>query len=135
MKAITSLKPSIYQSTGGLHHATAKAGIGATGDEYDWTPTQAELDYWPSDSSSSWNWENTTTVVNSISNAFAKIFGAVQPLPAGCTQVAGPYGMSTQCAGSGTPTLSLSSFPTSLGGSSIYIIGALAIGAILLLKK
>lgn len=39
------------------------------------------------------------SVIASISQSFANIFKTMQPLPAGCTQVSGPYGLSTQCLG------------------------------------
>lgn len=43
-------------------------------------------------SGSSTNWGNFAT---SLANSFTNIFKTIQPLPSGCIQVAGPYGVST----------------------------------------
>ena len=73
----------------------------------------------------------TPSLVAGIASAFSSIFKTIQPLPAGCTVVAGPYGQSTSCSGTGTNPLSLSSSLSSLtsgGNSSLLLIG----GAVLL---
>ena len=73
-----------------------------------------------------------TAAVNAIASAFTSIFKAIQPLPAGCTQIQNVYGTSTQCNASGTAsTLSLSS---SLGGISITTILLLAGGVLLFMN-
>lgn len=73
--------------------------------------------------------------VNALSSAFANIFKSIQPLPSGCTQVAGPYGISTQCNNNaaGLP-LSLSALGAG-GSSSILLLGGAALVLILMLKK
>src|ERR1700690_3884091 len=38
------------------------------------------------------NTTQSTNAITAIANAFSSIFKTIQPLPAGCTQVAGPYG-------------------------------------------
>ena len=73
--------------------------------------------------------------VASLSSAFANIFKTIQPLPEGCTQVAGPYGVSTSCAGSGASNaLSLSTL-SSGGSSSLLLYGGLALIVFMMLKK
>jgi len=73
-----------------------------------------------------------TAAVSAIASAFTSIFKAIQPLPAGCTQIQNVYGTSTQCNASGTAsTLSLSS---SLGGISITTILLLAGGVLLFMN-
>lgn len=68
---------------------------------------------------------NYPRLFNTIATDFSTIFKAVQPVPAGCTQVAGPYGTSVSCANPGQPAAglnlptasSLTSFlPLLLGG-------------------
>jgi hypothetical protein len=73
---------------------------------------------------------NPTSIVASISSAFANIFKTVQPLPQGCTQVAGPYGVSTQCSPNAS-TLNLTSGLTSLTSGGMLPI--LLIGGVVLL--
>jgi hypothetical protein len=77
---------------------------------------------------------NVASIVSSISNAFSSIFKTIQPLPAGCTQVAGPYGVSTQCVGSGTTTspLSLSMLGSS---SSLLLIGGAVLVVVLISSR
>jgi hypothetical protein len=83
---------------------------------------------------------STTTippsVITSIANTFSSIFKTIQPLPAGCTVVAGPYGQSTACSGTGTNPLSLTSSLSSLTGSSstMLLLGG-AVLLIMLMKK
>ena len=81
---------------------------------------------------------STASAISSIAAAFSNIFKTISPLPAGCTQVAGPYGTSTQCVGSQntpTSTLSLTSLTSSLGSSSgILLIGGVVI-LIMMMKK
>lgn len=73
-----------------------------------------------------------TSAIASISSAFTNIFKAIQPLPAGCTQVAGPYGTSTQCVNA-TTTQSLLSL-SSLGSSNtLLLIGGVALVGVFLL--
>jgi|ERR1035441_11310 hypothetical protein len=84
---------------------------------------------------------NTTpplSAVAAIAAAFSSIFKTIQPLPAGCTVVAGPYGQSTQCSGTGNPTasaaLSLTSALSS-GGSSLLLLGGAALLIFMIAKK
>ena len=83
---------------------------------------------------SSINWANT---MSSISSSFSNIFKAIQPVPQGCTQVSGPYGVSTQCLAPGqASTLSLSSAASSLGLSSstlLLLVGGVVV--IMIVKK
>ena len=76
---------------------------------------------------------NATGAVNAIANAFTSIFKAIQPLPAGCTQIQNIYGTSTQCNASGTAsTLNLSG--STIGGLSITTILLLAGGVLLFMN-
>ena len=106
------------------------------------TPVSGDLNQQPSSGngstgSSSSNATNPTTWITSLSSAFSNIFKAVQPLPAGCTQVAGPYGVSTQCLATGqASTLSLNSVASSLGSSSsLLLIGGAVVVFMLMSKK
>lgn len=75
---------------------------------------------------------NVPGLFNTIAGDFSTIFKAVQPVPAGCTQVAGPYGTSVSCAQSGQPAaaLNVASSLTSflpmllLGGGLLFAIKA-----------
>ena|ERR1035437_4207572 len=74
----------------------------------------------------------TPSLVAGIASAFSSIFKTIQPLPAGCTVVAGPYGQSTSCSGTGTNPLGSSLIGGSLlGGTSVSPV--LLIGAAVLL--
>jgi len=77
----------------------------------------------------------TASVISGLTNAFTSIFKAIQPLPSGCTQVAGPYGMSTQCTPSGSTALSLGSSLTSGGSSSLLLIGGAVLLAVMMFSK
>lgn len=79
---------------------------------------------------------NTTGMINSITNAFTSIFKAIQPLPQGCTQVAGPYGTSTQCTSAGSAALSLTNPLSSLGSSSglLLLLGG-GVLLVMMMKK
>jgi hypothetical protein len=55
-------------------------------------------------------------LANTFATDFSTIFKAVQPVPAGCTQVAGPYGTSVSCASPGQPAAGLN-LPSSGIGS------------------
>lgn len=77
---------------------------------------------------------NTASILGSITNSFTNIFKAIQPLPSGCAQVAGPYGMSTQCTPQGSQGLNLMS-STGIGGiSPILLIGG-AVVLFMMMKK
>ena len=81
---------------------------------------------------------NPSSIINTIASDFANIFKAIQPLPAGCTQVAGPYGTSTQCVGAGqASTLSLNSVASSLGTSSstLLLMGGAVLVFMMMSKK
>ena len=118
-------------------------GLGdVVGSPVDWsnpdytTPTEATYSSpsvytTPASSGSGFNWNS----VGSIANAFSSIFKSVAgPLPAGCIQVAGPYGMSTQCGGSNQPSLSMSSLSSSLGSnSSLLLIGGAVLVVMLMI--
>jgi hypothetical protein len=77
------------------------------------------------------NWGVATSVANTFAKDFSTIFRAVQPVPAGCTQVAGPYGTSTSCsqAGQQAPALNLSS------GVSAYLPWLIGGGLVLFAVK
>ena len=76
---------------------------------------------------------NPTGAVNAIANAFTSIFKAIQPLPAGCTQIQNVYGTSTQCTANGAAsTLNLSG--STIGGLSITTILLLAGGVLLFMN-
>ena len=79
---------------------------------------------------------NVAGSISAIANAFSSIFKTIQPLPAGCTQVAGPYGVSTQCVGSGTSTspLSLSTLGVSGSSGSLLLIGGAVLLVVMLSK-
>jgi hypothetical protein len=79
---------------------------------------------------------NVAGAISSLSSAFTNIFKAIQPLPAGCTQVAGPYGTSTQCVNATTAqsALSLSSL-TSGSGGTILLIGGVALLAFMFMGR
>jgi hypothetical protein len=79
---------------------------------------------------------NVAGAIASISSAFANIFKTIQPVPSGCTQVAGPYGTSVQCLSSGQQSsMSLSNLSSSLGSSSgILLIGG-AVLLVMMMKK
>jgi hypothetical protein len=79
---------------------------------------------------------NVPGLFNTIATDFSTIFKAVQPVPAGCTQVAGPYGTSVSCANPGQPAaaLNVASSLTSflpillLGGGVLFAIKAFSGG-------
>ena len=96
-------------------------------------PSYYGSDYGSSGSSGGFDWG----AVTGIASAFTSVFRAIQPLPSGCIQVAGPYGMSTQCGNSASqPTLGISSSLSSLGmsGSTLLLIGG-AVVVIMMMKK
>lgn len=143
MKANT-ISPSVY---GGLSGCGDITGWDSNGDPIvDTASCSAGI---PGTENTSWPTTNTTngttstsdtvnvaTAVSSLSNAFANIFKAIQPVPAGCTQVAGPYGVSVQCAGQGQSTLPLGLTSLTSGGSgSLLLIGGAVLIVILISKK
>jgi hypothetical protein len=131
MKALVSHRPTVHATNGGLHHATAKAGLGDTTSDFaDLYGVNDPSVYSIPTPSPAVDWSK---MISSVTNSFTSVFKAIQPIPAGCQSVAGPYGTSLQCAGAGNG-LNTMSLP-SLGGSSIWLIAALGIGAVLLLKK
>ena len=74
------------------------------------------------------------SIITNIASAFSNIFKTIQPLPAGCTVVAGPYGQSTSCSGTGTNPLGSSLLGGSLlGGTSTSSSTMLLIGGAVLL--
>jgi hypothetical protein len=79
---------------------------------------------------------NVAGAISSLSSAFTNIFKAIQPLPAGCTQVAGPYGTSTQCVNATTAesALNLSSL-TSGGSGTILLIAGVGILAFMFMGR
>ena len=75
-----------------------------------------------------------SSFVSNLTNSFTSIFKAIQPLPAGCSQVNNIYGQSTQCNATGTSgALSLSG-ATGLSTSTLLLIGA-GIVVIMIMKK
>lgn len=88
---------------------------------------------YPGGSGGGFNWAN---LANTLTTDFTRIWGAIRPVPNGCTQYTGPNGtLYTSCSQSGqAPGL-----PGIFGGggssSSWLLIAALGIGAVLLLSK
>lgn len=79
---------------------------------------------------------NVLSAISALTNSFTSIFKSIQPLPQGCTQVAGPYGMSTQCSASAVANpLSLTSSLSSGGSSTWLLIGGVAVVAFMMFKK
>lgn len=84
------------------------------------------------------NWAN---LANTLTTDFTKIYGAVQPVPAGCTKVRGANGQEyTSC--SGTPIApqpgGAFSFGSGGGGMSmgtLLLIGGAVVGGALLLGR
>jgi hypothetical protein len=148
----TSLNPSVYGGSG--HHATAHGGMGdATSDwnslfgssqpssvggtVYTLPGSPTGVDelggYTPgaitgsSGPVASTNW---SSVLSGITNSFTSIFKAIQPIPAGCSQVLTAQGSSVQCLSS-VQQQSGASFTSMLGsGSSSTIL--LLIGGVVL---
>jgi hypothetical protein len=76
------------------------------------------------------------SIISNIAGAFSSIFKTLQPLPAGCTVVAGPYGQSTACSGTGTNPLSLNMAGNVLGGSSsMLLLAGAALLLVMMMKK
>src|ERR1035437_4132146 len=73
------------------------------------------------------------SIITNIASAFSNIFKTIQPLPAGCTVVAGPYGQSTSCSGTGTNRLGSSLLGGSLLGGTSTISPVVLIGGAVLL--
>ena len=73
------------------------------------------------------------SIITGIASAFSNIFKTIQPLPAGCTVVAGPYGQSTSCSGTGTNPLGSSLLGGSLLGGTSTISPVVLIGGAVLL--
>lgn len=103
--------PSVYDA-GGLGDISIDSPIYNPGDPgWDWqTSVNQPWSGTPTSTTNGTTAFNPTTALNimsGITNSFTNIFRAIQPLPAGCSQVAGRYGVSTQCSQQGSNELSL----------------------------
>jgi hypothetical protein len=131
MRAITGVKQTVYGISGlgddgGVTFDTSGGAI-TTGD-YNSPITST------SNASAGTNWVGIATAVSGISSAFANVFKAVSPLPSGCTQVAGPYGVSTQCLAAGqSSTLTSALVPGS--SSNLILIGGAVLLVVMLMKR
>jgi hypothetical protein len=101
------------------------------------TPTDITYSNVPSiystPSSGRTNWAN---LIGAAGSAFTNIFKTIQPLPAGCISVAGPYGMSQQCGGN-QPTLAIggTTLGSSLGNISPMLLIGGAVVLVMMMKK
>ena len=107
------------------------AGTDLFGNPIDWTSLSGAPPTTINASTTTFN----PSIITSIAGAFSSIFKTIQPLPAGCTVVAGPYGQSTACSGTGTNPLSLTGSLSSMGGSSSLLLLGGAVLLIMLMKK
>jgi hypothetical protein len=94
------------------------------------TPIYQAPNYGTSSSSST---SSITSAISSISSAFTSIFKAIQPVPAGCSQVTTPLGVSSVQCLSSAQVASGATFSNLLSGTSSSTLLLLGVGLVAVL--
>ena len=145
MRALSGT-PTVYQSTVGKHRTATgmrmgtNRGIGQTCgvdidciDDPTYTTGVGSGGVVAADGSSTSSTSSITSAIASISSAFTSIFKAIQPVPAGCSQVTTPLGVSSVQCLSSAQVASGATFSNLLSGTSSSTLLLLGGGVLIVL--